>query len=174
MRLHGITEIRNITWTAVFYYMLSRPSEPYSLLIAWYSTMRRPPPAHLCLCLLSDMDSLNEKHCVPCRGGMPPLERDAADKLLSQLDGWEIAEKGTRRPRLTLRKRFSFDDFRQSMEFLGEVADLAESEGHHPDFSVHYNRVTFTIWTHAIGGLHENDFILASKIDRRFESIESG
>jgi 4a-hydroxytetrahydrobiopterin dehydratase len=136
--------------------------------------MRRPPPAHLCLWLLPDMKTLNEKHCVPCIGGIQPLERVTADKLLSQLNGWEIAEKCTKKPHLTLRKRFRFDDFRQSMAFLGEVADLAESEGHHPDFSVHYNRVDFTVWTHAITGLHENDFILASKIDRIFESIESG
>ncbi len=66
----------------------------------------------------------------------------------------------------TLQKTFQFKNFREAMLFLRKVEEVAESEGHHPDFYVHYSRVDFTIWTHAIGGLHENDFILAAKINQ--------
>jgi 4a-hydroxytetrahydrobiopterin dehydratase len=86
---------------------------------------------------------------------MPPGE---VGRLIRELDGWEEREG-------KLRKTMRFADFRGAMEFLGKVADLAEAEGHHPDFCVHYDRVEFTLWTHAIHGLSENDFILASKID---------
>lgn len=79
-------------------------------------------------------------------------------KLLVEIPGW-TARGGK------LRRREEFADFEEAMDFVNRVASLAEREGHHPDFCVHYNRVDFTIWTHAIGGLSENDFILAAKID---------
>jgi 4a-hydroxytetrahydrobiopterin dehydratase len=102
--------------------------------------------------------NLKEKRCVPCEGGTEPLSKRETRRLLGQVDGWtEKAHK--------IRKRMTFADFRAAMAFLGRVADVAEAEGHHPDFCVHYNRVDFTLWTHAIHGLSENDFILASKID---------
>ena len=101
---------------------------------------------------------LREKRCVPCEGGVEPLSKAETKRLLGELDGWK--EKGKK-----IRKTLTFPDFRAAMAYLGKVADLAEAEGHHPDFCVHYNRVDFTLWTHAIGGLSENDFILASKID---------
>lgn len=104
------------------------------------------------------MGFLREKHCVPCEGGVEPLSRAESKRLLDELDGWD--EKGGK-----LRKTLTFADFRAAMAFLGRLADLAESEGHHPDFCVHYDRVDLTLWTHAIGGLSENDFILAAKID---------
>ena len=102
--------------------------------------------------------SLRTKHCVPCEGGVEPLSNRETKRLLTQIEGWREKDR-------KLRKTFTFRDFRSAMGFLGKVADLAESEGHHPDFCVHYNRVDFTVWTHAIGGLSENDFIVASKID---------
>jgi len=102
--------------------------------------------------------SLREKRCVPCEGGVEPLSKAETKRLLAQVDGWKEKDR-------KLRKTVTFPDFRAAMAFLGKVADLAESEGHHPDFCVHYNRVDFTLWTHAILGLSENDFILASKID---------
>jgi len=101
---------------------------------------------------------LREKRCVPCEGGVEPLSKPETKRLLGEVDGWKEKEK-------KIRKTLTFPDFRAAMAFLGKVADLAEAEGHHPDFCVHYNRVDFTLWTHAIGGLSENDFILASKID---------
>jgi 4a-hydroxytetrahydrobiopterin dehydratase len=102
--------------------------------------------------------SLREKKCVPREGGVEPMSRRETRRLLAELDGWREEDR-------KLRKTMAFADFRAAMAFLGRVADLAESEGHHPDFCVHYDRVDFTLWTHAIRGLSENDFILASKID---------
>jgi len=102
--------------------------------------------------------TLREKKCVPCEGGVEPLSGDETRRLLGEVDGWREEDR-------QLRKTMTFADFRAAMAFVGRVADLAEAEGHHPDFCVHYSRVDFTIWTHAIGGLSENDFILASKID---------
>ncbi len=74
---------------------------------------------------------------------------------------WSLEEESTR-----LHRRFEFEDFRAAMAFVNRVADLAESQGHHPDIGIHWNKVDLVLWTHAIGGLHENDFILAAKIDR--------
>ncbi len=99
-----------------------------------------------------------QKRCVPCEGGVPRLPPEEARRLLATLDGWEL--RGDR-----LRRHFRFHDFREAMRFVGAMAELAEAEGHHPDFSVHYSAVDVEVWTHAIGGLSENDFILAGKID---------
>ncbi len=98
------------------------------------------------------------KRCVPCEGGVPPIAPEEARRLLTTLDGWEL--RGER-----LHRHCRFRDFREAMRFVAAMADLAEAEGHHPDFSVHYSAVDVEIWTHAIGGLSENDFILAGKID---------
>lgn len=101
---------------------------------------------------------LTSKRCLPCEGGVPKLTADEIEALRPQVPAWEV--KGEK-----LHKTFTFDDFVGAMAFLNRVAEVAEAEGHHPDFSVHWNRVEFTIWTHAIDGLSENDFILAAKID---------
>ena len=74
---------------------------------------------------------------------------------------WSLAEGDTR-----LERRFEFKDFLQAMEFVNRVAGIAEAEGHHPDIAIHWNKVDLVLWTHSIGGLHENDFIVAAKIDR--------
>ena len=103
------------------------------------------------------MDLVNQK-CVPCERGGKKLEAQRIMELLPEVPGWNV--KGH-----TLCKTFEFKDFVTAVQFLNRVADLAEKEGHHPDFCVHYNRVDFTIFTHAVGGLSENDFILAAKID---------
>lgn len=102
---------------------------------------------------------LASKTCVPCEGGVPKLTPGQIAKLLPQLDGWTVDGE-------TLRKSRTFFDFVDAMDFCNAMADVAEDEGHHPDFCVHFNRVDVTIWTHAIGGLSENDFILAAKIDQ--------
>ena len=102
---------------------------------------------------------LTRKHCVPCEGGMPPLGKKEAFRLLKQASGWSLNKKGH------LTREFRFGNFVSAMQFLNRVAKIAEKEGHHPDFSVHYNRVEMEIWTHAIKGLSENDFMLAAKID---------
>jgi 4a-hydroxytetrahydrobiopterin dehydratase len=90
---------------------------------------------------------------------VPRLEGPALQEYLASVQGWELRED-------RIRKHLRFAGFRQAMAFVNAMADLAESEGHHPDFSVHYATVDVEIWTHAAGGLTENDFILAAKIDR--------
>ena len=102
---------------------------------------------------------LAAKGCVPCEGGVPKLTAKQISRLLPQLDGWVVDGDAIRKSR-------TFFDFVDAMDFCNAMADIAEDEGHHPDFCVHFNRVDVKIWTHAIGGLSENDFILAAKIDR--------
>ena len=93
-------------------------------------------------------------------GGVP-LKAEEIQKLLTLLDNsWSVENN------LRLKREFKFKDFIGAMKFVNRVADLAESEGHHPDFHIHYNKVLIELWTHAVGGLSENDFILAAKIDK--------
>jgi 4a-hydroxytetrahydrobiopterin dehydratase len=108
------------------------------------------------------MSHLKDKHCVPCEGGPPPLDDATTGLLLGEVVGWrrEAAVEGPR-----IMKRLRFPGFVAAMAFLDKLAVLAEAEGHHPDFCVHYDQVDVTLWTHSVGGLSENDFILASKID---------
>ena len=86
---------------------------------------------------------------------------EEARQFLAGAPQWSLRENGTR-----LSRRFEFRDFLQAMEFVNRVARIAEEEGHHPDIAIHWNKVDLLLWTHKIGGLHENDFILAAKIDR--------
>ncbi len=109
-------------------------------------------------------DELAQQKCTPCRGGIPPLSEDRARELQSGTPDWTLGENGTR-----LSRRFEFADFRAAMEFVNRVAELAEEQGHHPDFAIHWNKVELVLWTHKIGGLHENDFIMAAKIDKLLE-----
>jgi 4a-hydroxytetrahydrobiopterin dehydratase len=94
---------------------------------------------------------------------MPPLDDAAVKKMLGQVSGWELRSQPDETPRIA--RQLRFDDFLAAMAFVDKMAALAEEQGHHPDFCVHYSQVDVTLWTHAIGGLSENDFILASKID---------
>ena len=105
------------------------------------------------------------KKCVPCEGGVPKMAPAEVEQALRSLDGWDAREGATR-----IHKHYRFKGFRQAMRFLNALADLAEAEGHHPDFTVHYNTVDVNLWTHAIGGLSENDFIVAAKLDSLPES----
>jgi 4a-hydroxytetrahydrobiopterin dehydratase len=99
--------------------------------------------------------------CVPCEGGIPAKTPAEVDEALRSLEGWDAQAGKTR-----IHKHYRFKDFREAMRFVNALADLAEDEGHHPDFTVHYSTVDVTLWTHAIGGLSENDFIVAAKLDR--------
>ncbi len=107
---------------------------------------------------------LASKKCRPCEGTTPPLSGEEADKFLTQVFGWELAEG------LKIKKEFKFKNFLSSMEFVNKVAGIAENEGHHPAIFINYNKVRITCATHAIGGLSENDFILAAKIDNLVSS----
>ena len=113
---------------------------------------------------MDDREALAGKSCVPCRGGVPPLTEAEARAMILRTSGWTLAE-GARR----LARRFEFQDFVEAMKFVNRVADIAEGEGHHPDIAIHWNTVDLTLWTHKIGGLHENDFILAAKVNRLLE-----
>ena len=101
---------------------------------------------------------LTSKKCVPCEAGTPPLEEDKVNELLKEIPTWNLKDGH-------LYKKFKFKNFAEAMKFINSAADIAENEGHHPDFCVHYNKVEIEIFTHAIKGLSENDFILAAKID---------
>lgn len=105
------------------------------------------------------MTPLREKHCVPCRGGVPPLTVEQAQGYLHQITGWELVE-GKR-----IVKEFKFAKYLDGLAFAQKVAELAEREGHHPYIHIFYKRVRIEIWTHKIDGLTESDFILAAKID---------
>jgi len=106
------------------------------------------------------MDLVSKK-CVPCEGGTPPLFKEKAQEYLAQVKGWELDDGGKQ-----IKKQFSFPIYIAGIEFVQKVAQIAENEGHHPDLSVGYQKVTVTLTTHAIGGLSDNDFIMAAKIDQ--------
>lgn len=106
------------------------------------------------------MIHLSEKRCVACEGGIPPLAGDAINTYLRELSTpWSVID-GKK-----IRRDFTHKDFKEAMAFVNRIAAIAESEGHHPDIHIFYNKVSVELWTHAIGGLSENDFIMAAKID---------
>ena len=109
------------------------------------------------------MSDLASRECVPCRGGVPPLEGGEIETLLKELDGWEVVEGHH------LAKSFEFENFRDALALVNRASRLAEEQGHHPDISFGWGYARFTIWTHKIDGLTESDFILAAKIDRMKE-----
>ena len=106
------------------------------------------------------MADLSKRKCKPCEEGVGKLTPDEARELAVQVPKWKLRKD---EPRLW--REFTFKDFVRAMKFVNKVAELAESEGHHPDLHIHYNRVKLVLWTHDIGGLSENDFILAAKVD---------
>jgi len=107
------------------------------------------------------MSDLATKKCVPCEGGTKPLETSAAEAYLTQTPAWRLSMEDPRK----LRRDLRFKDFAEAMKFVNNVADVAEAEGHHPDICISWNKVNLELYTHAIGGLSENDFIVAAKID---------
>ncbi len=107
------------------------------------------------------MIHLSDKKCVACEGGVPSLNEAEVKSYLSQAkEGWEVLENKK------IQKEFKFTDFKKAMEFVNKIAVMAEEEGHHPDIHIFYNIVKIELWTHAINGLSDNDFILAAKIDK--------
>jgi len=107
-------------------------------------------------------DELVQKKCTPCEGGIPPLAPDEVERLLKNIQGWELSGDGKK-----IRRRWTAKNFMAGIEFFNKVAALAEDEGHHPDLHLEgYRHVAVELSTHAIGGLSENDFILAAKIDQ--------
>ncbi|CAE7464483.1 unnamed protein product [Symbiodinium sp. CCMP2456] len=107
-------------------------------------------------------DQLTQKKCKPCEGGVAPCTLDEATNQLAKLDGWYLTHDGKR-----IRKDWTVKHFMAGLTFFNKVAEIAEEDGHHPDLHIEgYRNVSIELWTHAIGGLSENDFILAAKIDQ--------
>jgi 4a-hydroxytetrahydrobiopterin dehydratase len=107
-------------------------------------------------------EQLLSRHCVACEGGLEKLSEAQLHERLESLVGWELIDDGQR-----IRRDWRAKDFLSGMEFFGRLAELAEQEGHHPDLHLEdYRHVWIALSTHAIGGLSENDFIMAAKIDQ--------
>ena len=106
---------------------------------------------------------LAERHCEVCRPGTPALAPEAIDRLLEQVPGWTVLQSDGH---LSLTRTFRFTGFLPGVELVGKIAGVAEQEGHHPDLHLAYGELRVELWTHAAGGLTENDFILAAKIGR--------
>ena len=104
---------------------------------------------------------LAEKTCTPCRGGVPPLAPGEAEGYRRQAPDWALRDGATR-----IERTYRFGDFREAFAFVARAADLAEAEGHHPDVAFGWGYATVSLQTKKIKGLHENDFIMAAKLDR--------
>ena len=111
---------------------------------------------------------LADKKCIPCRGGVPPMEPGRAGELLAQLGGgWELNSAGH------LQRQYGFGNFVEAMAFANRVTEIAEAENHHPDLHIAWARCVVEIWTHKIQGLTESDFYFAAKADRAYEAPPS-
>ncbi|MFZ1830191.1 MAG: 4a-hydroxytetrahydrobiopterin dehydratase [Candidatus Competibacteraceae bacterium] len=106
------------------------------------------------------MMELSLKTCTPCHGGVPPRTLSEAEALSPQAPGWQLMDNGAR-----LERRFTFKTFAAALAFVNRVGDLAEVEGHHPDITFGWGYANISFYTHKINGLHENDFIMAAKVN---------
>lgn len=113
----------------------------------------------------SGMSGLAAKHCVPCRGGVPPLKGEALRQLTAQVSDWKVIDEHH------ITKTFLFPDFKTALDFVNRVGAVAEEEGHHPDLTLTWGKVDVKTYTHKIDGLTESDFILGAKIDQLFFSL---
>ena len=110
------------------------------------------------------MSDLSKKKCIACDGNIPAFDKREIHKYLKKVDGWEV--KTNEDQSYFLIKEFSFKNFKESQNFVNKIGDIAEEENHHPDISFGWGYCNVKIYTHAITGLAESDFILAAKIDR--------
>ncbi len=108
---------------------------------------------------MTDTCNLSTRRCTPCEGGVPALDADAAGRLLAGLDGWTLTDG-------KIEKAFRFRNHHETMAFVNAVAWISHREDHHPELTVGYADCRVRYWTHAIGGLSENDFICAAKVER--------
>jgi 4a-hydroxytetrahydrobiopterin dehydratase len=115
-----------------------------------------------------DEMELAAMECVPCKGGVPALKGAELERLEGRLGGgWRVVDEHH------LEKRYEFPDYRSTLAFVNGAAEIAESQGHHPNIAFTYGRADVTIWTHKIDGLTESDFVLAAKLDRGLELLKS-
>ena len=103
-------------------------------------------------------EDLRSKTCTPCRGGVPPLTSAEAEGYLKQAPGWALVDEGRR-----IERSFTFKNFKEALDFVARIGNLAEKEGHHPDISFGWGSAKISWQTKKIKGLHENDFIMAAK-----------
>lgn len=115
------------------------------------------------------MAQLTDQKCMPCQEGAATVSKDEIEELLAQIPEWEIIERAGIKQ---LRRVFKFKNFAQTLKFTNKVGELAEAEGHHPAILTEWGKVTVTWWTHDIGGLHRNDFVMAAKTDRTYQNSE--
>jgi 4a-hydroxytetrahydrobiopterin dehydratase len=106
------------------------------------------------------MADLAERQCVPCRGGVPALTGLEIQPLAAQVPGWQVIDEHH------LQKNYKFGDFREALDFVNRIGELAEQQGHHPDICFGWGKADVSVWTHKINGLTESDFVLAAKIDK--------
>ena len=106
------------------------------------------------------MSTLASKTCVPCKGDVPALKGSQLHDLSHQLPNWQVVDEHH------LTRAFKFPDFQKALDFVNRVGAIAEEQGHHPDILLTWGKAEITIWTHAVNGLTESDFILAAKIDQ--------
>jgi 4a-hydroxytetrahydrobiopterin dehydratase len=107
-------------------------------------------------------EELTRKRCVPCEGGVPPLSRVEAEALARNVEGWALDPDAKQ-----ISRSWTMKNFMAGIDFFNKIAALAEEEGHHPDLQLEgYRKLKIVVWTHAVGGLTENDFILAAKINQ--------
>jgi 4a-hydroxytetrahydrobiopterin dehydratase len=103
---------------------------------------------------------LAEKACVPCRGGVPPLNTEQIRPLAAEVSNWKVVNNHH------IEREFKFPDFKTALDFTNRVGAIAEEQGHHPDIYLAWGKVGVKVWTHKIDGLTESDFIMAAKIDK--------
>ena len=109
---------------------------------------------------MNKKNCLLKSQCIPCQGGVPPLKHEQFEKLLEELSqDWQVIDEHH------LEREYKFKNFRQALDFVNKVGELAETQGHHPDIYLTWGKVKLKIWTHKIDGLHKNDFVLAAKAD---------
>ena len=106
------------------------------------------------------MSALHNEDCVPCRGGVPPLEPSEIEALLPEVPGWRLAADPPK-----IQRRWTFPDFQTALDFVVAVGGVAEAAGHHPDITFGWGYVEISLYTHAIKGLQRADFVLAAKLD---------
>ncbi|AFZ38176.1 transcriptional coactivator/pterin dehydratase [Stanieria sp. NIES-3757] len=114
------------------------------------------------------MTELLEQKCVPCTGSLPPATEEEIKRYKTQIPDWNVIETDGE---LHLQRVYQLPDFQSALAFTNLVGEIAEAEGHHPALLTEWGKVTVTWWTHAIGGLHHNDFIMAAKTDLLFKEL---
>ena len=109
--------------------------------------------------------TLDQKTCVPCRGGIPPLDQESAEALLKNISDWKLIDNG-----LKMQRNYAFDNFVDALAFTNKVGEVSEKENHHPDITLGWGYCSVIFYSHKINGLHENDFVMAAKVSALYNA----